>query len=155
MGYLFDRAFYEHTLISMSDAQDQPNPQDGTIKIAIPMAEGKFCEHFGGAKEFLIFEGNPSSGILMGNTLLPAPEHKPGSLPTWLAAQQVDMLVASAIGERALLMLADSGISTFLSNGAADPSEIAQACLRGSLPRANTENSRCHGAHHDGHDCHH
>lgn len=95
------------------------------------------------------------NGCLLESALLPAPEHKPGSLPTWLAAQSVDALVASAIGERALLMLSDAGIETFLSGGESDPSRLATAYLQGKLPRANKDNSRCNGAHHDHdeHDC--
>ncbi len=127
------------------------------MKIAIPMAEGKFSEHFGGAREFLVYEADRRTGAIGAGKLLPAPEHKPGSLPEWLAAQQMDAVIASAIGERALLMLADSGIATYLSTGEADPSELAAACLMGKLPRANKENSRCNGDHHDhdGHDCDH
>ncbi len=127
------------------------------MKIAIPMAGGKFSEHFGGAREFLLFEADRKTGLPGAGELFPAPEHKPGSLPEWLAAQKTDAVIASAIGERALLMLADAGIETYLSGGEADPSKLAAACLLGELPCASRENSRCNGAHHehDGHDCGH
>jgi len=138
-------------------AKDQPNGSAGTIKIAIPMAGGHFSGHFGGATEFLVFEAGCPAGPVGAGALHPAPEHKPGSLPDWLASQKMDAVIASAIGERALLMLADAGIETYLSGGGSDPSELAAACLRGQLSRANKENSRCDGAHHDhdGHDCGH
>jgi len=137
--------------------KDQPNQVEGTMKIAIPMAEGKFSEHFGGAREFLVYEADRKSGVRGAGELLTAPEHKPGSLPEWLAAQQMDAVIASAIGERALLMLSNAGIETYLTGGEADPAGLAAACLQGKLPRANKENSRCNGAHHehDGHDCDH
>jgi len=137
--------------------KDQPNPIQGTMKIAIPMAGGQFSEHFGGAREFLVFEADRQAGSVGAGALLPAPEHKPGSLPEWLAAQNMDAVIVSAIGERAVLMLADAGIETFLTSGESDPSELAAACLLGKLPRANKENSRCNGTHHDhdGHDCGH
>lgn len=128
------------------------------LKIAIPMADGRFSEHFGGARAFLVFHGNRRMGSLDGRELVGAPEHKPGSLPQWLEEHNVDVLVASAIGERALVMLASSGIEVFLANGGSDPSELAMSCLMGKLQRANRENSRCHGGHHgqdDGHGCHH
>jgi len=126
------------------------------MKIAVPMADGKFSEHFGGAREFLIFESACGAGSCGEGRLFPAPEHKPGSLPQWLAAQEVDAVIASAIGERALIMLADAGVETFLAGGESDPSALAAACLLGKMPRANTDNSRCNGEHHDhdGHDCH-
>lgn len=34
------------------------------MKIAIPMAGGKFSEHFGGAREFLVFEADRKGGVL-------------------------------------------------------------------------------------------
>lgn len=138
-------------------AKDQPNRREGTIKIAIPMAGGHFSAHFGGAREFLVFEADRPVGSVGAGVLLSAPEHKPGSLPEWLVIQKMDAVIASAIGERALLMLADAGIETYLSGGELDPSKLATACLLGKLTRANKENSRCNGTHHDhdGQDCDH
>jgi hypothetical protein len=55
-------------------------------------------------------------------------------------------------------MLADAAIEVFLAEDDAEPSALATACLSGKLERANTENSRCHGDHHehgDGHECDH
>ena len=127
------------------------------MKIAIPMASGKFSEHFGGARQFMIFDADSKSTSAGVGELHSAPEHKPGSLPEWIDAQNMDSVIASAIGERALRMLADAGIETYLSGGESDPSELAAACLLGKLARANQENSRCNGSHHedDGHDCGH
>lgn len=128
------------------------------LKIAIPMAAGKFSEHFGAAKAFLIFEGDRNTQQLCRKDVFGAPEHKPGSLPKWLEEQKVDALVSSAIGERALIMLADAGIEVFLAAGDSEPSALASACLEGRLARASMENSRCNGEHHDhgdGHECHH
>jgi predicted Fe-Mo cluster-binding NifX family protein len=128
----------------------------GKMKIAIPMAGGSFSEHFGGAKELLIFEGDRSTGRIDRRELLTAPEHQPGSLPRWLEQLNVDAVVASAIGERALVMLADAGIEVLLAADDLTPYGLAVACLLGKLPRASQENSRCGGHHdHDGHACHH
>jgi len=129
------------------------------MKIAIPMANGSFSEHFGGAKAFLVYHGNSMTWDLDRRELFGAPEHKPGSLPRWLEEQQVDALVSSAIGERALIMLADAGIMVFLADENQDPTALALSCLTGKLQRANGENSRCQGGHHDHdhddeHECH-
>jgi predicted Fe-Mo cluster-binding NifX family protein len=131
---------------------------NGTLKIAIPMANGVVSEHFGGAKAFLIFEGDRQTLRLGDPEVSAAPEHKPGSLPEWLEQQKVDAVVVSAIGERALILLADAGIEAFLADGDVQPSALASACLSGKLTRGNQENSRCNGHHdhdHDGHGCHH
>ena len=141
--------------IPMSD--NNRTIQDREIfKIAIPMANGVFSEHFGGAKAFLIFEGDRQTLRLGDPDVSAAPEHKPGSLPKWLEQQKVDAVVVSAIGERALILLADAGIEAFLADSDVQPSALATACLSGKLARANQENSRCGGHHdHDGHECHH
>lgn len=122
------------------------------MKIAVPMAGGGFCGHFGAARDFWIFDavgGEPGEGARR-----PAPEHKPGALPSWLAQQGVDAVVVTAIGERALYMLADAGIETFLAEGETDPVLLVRVCLRGRLRRATGENSGCDGSHHDhSHDC--
>lgn len=126
------------------------------IKIAIPMANGVFSEHFGGTKVFRVFEGDRQTGRLGSDEVSAAPEHKPGSLPKWLEQQKVDAVVVSAIGEQALILLTDAGIAAFLADGDMLPDALATACLLGKLARASHENSRC-GGHHDddGHKCHH
>jgi predicted Fe-Mo cluster-binding NifX family protein len=136
-----------------------PTILDNTfLKIAIPMTDGKFSEHFGATRAFLVFEGDRNTQQLCRKDVFGAPEHQPGSLPKWLEEQGVDALVSSAIGERALIMLAEAGIEVFLAEGDPKPSALATACLSGKLARVNMENSRCNGEHHDhgdGHECHH
>ncbi len=122
------------------------------MKIAIPLVNAKFSAHFGGAKEFVIFEADDNSGSVGTGTIFPAPAHKPGFLPEWIAAQGVDAVVAHAIGERALIMLANAGIEVFLTEMESEPVELATACLEGKLPRATKDNSHCRGDHHGGHD---
>jgi predicted Fe-Mo cluster-binding NifX family protein len=140
------------------EANTVAETKESLLRIAIPMADGAFCEHFGGAREFLILEGIPALGRVTARRRLAAPEHQPGALPRWLAAQEVEAVVVSAIGERALIMLADAGIETRLAAEGMGPSELAVACLLGELPRVNGENSRCQGGqhHHEhGHEHHH
>jgi predicted Fe-Mo cluster-binding NifX family protein len=140
----------------MSETNPNTKEDRHMIQIAIPVAEGVFSEHFGGARQFVIYEGDARTRRLRNCRLLNAPEHKPGSLPQWLEQQNVDVIVASAIGGRALIMLANAGIEVLLANGDNDPLKLASAVLAGELPRATSENSRCHGHHdHDGHECHH
>jgi predicted Fe-Mo cluster-binding NifX family protein len=125
--------------------------QAGTISIAIPLAHNRFAPHFGSAEEWMIFEGNPRDQSLGYARILPSPEHKPGALPAFLAAQLVDAVVASSIGERALLMLADAGIITYVADHSPEPVDLAKACLQGKLARANQGNSGCKGECHDHH----
>ncbi len=142
--------------------QDSNKPREVLLKIAIPMAEGVFSEHFGGAKEFMVFEINRETKSFGAGELFPAPEHKPGALPKWLATHKMNAVIVSSIGERALLMLAHAGIDAFLSEGDLTPSELVSSFLQEKLTQATKDNHRCHGGHHDhdhdhdhdGHNCH-
>lgn len=126
------------------------------MKIAIPLVGKNYSEHFGEAQQFMLFTTNPSSGLLNLPEVLPAPAHKPGVRPRWLAGQGVTAVVATAIGERALKLLANAGIDTYLVEMTASPSELASYCLQGMLPRLDPTNSHCHGGHNHGddHECH-
>ena len=124
------------------------------VRIAIPMNAGAFCEHFGAARQFHFYEGRRHHRQIVGAGRIDAPDHQPGTLPRWLAAQNVDLLVVSAIGERALIMLADAGIEACLADGPRAPDQLAHAALAGRLPRATMLNSRCQGHHEHADDCH-
>lgn len=125
--------------------------------LAVPMANNSFSAHFGGATHFALLECDLLANQVTSQQMLPAPKHEPGSLPRWLAAQHVDAVIASAMGDRALLMLSDAGIVAYLAIGPASPAELAMACLQGNLPRLNRENSQCQDGHdhHGPHECHH
>ena len=100
-----------------------------TIRIAVPCAEGGFCEHFGGAEEFMICEANRETDGIERSRSYPAPEHKPGALPLWLAERGINAVVASSISERAMKIFAAKGIDVFLSDETSDPSNLARKCL--------------------------
>ena len=123
------------------------------MRVAIPLRGDGFCEHFGGAEQFAFFEISKASGVVKEERF-EAPEHQPGALPRWLAAQEVDAVIASAIGERAILMLAEAGIPVFLADQGVPVSGLIQAYIEGKLPQVNTQNSRCQGHGHDGHKDH-
>jgi predicted Fe-Mo cluster-binding NifX family protein len=123
----------------------------GRVRIAVPLVDGpfaaQFAAHFGSAKAFALFVGDSASGSLQEEPCVKAPEHRPGVLPAWLASLKADRVVVSAIGERALILLADAGIEAFQGDETGEPRHLAQLCLAGKLPRARLENSRCHGDH--------
>ena len=139
----------------MNETKSTP-PSQNNLRVAIPMVGGKFSEHFGGAREFMIYEGNRENLRLDLHELRIAPPHKPGALPLWLAENHVDAVVASSIGERAMKILTTKDIGVFLTLGADDPVDLALQCLAGTLPPATPQNTRCNGHHdHHEHKCHH
>jgi predicted Fe-Mo cluster-binding NifX family protein len=130
-------------------------PED-RVRIAIPMLDGRFSEHFGGARQFLFVDANRRTRRVFCQTLLDTPEHKPGALPRWLAEQKADAVVAGAIGEPAVVMLANAGIAVHLAGeDQMEPLGLALTCIEGKMPIAIKESSRCKGPHHEhGHHCH-
>jgi predicted Fe-Mo cluster-binding NifX family protein len=141
------------TAAELLQQQIEGDPDDQQ-RIAIPLAQGQFSSHFGGAKEFVFFDANRKTGRIFRQTTHPAPEHQPGTLPLWLASQKVDAVIANAIGERALMTLASEGIATFFVEEPSTPEAMAKALLEGKLPPVSQENSRCQGHHEDGHSHH-
>ena len=133
------------------------------MKIAVPLDGENFCEHFGGATQFMLVDQEGSMIDTVRSEILPSPEHKPGALPRWLAAHKVTDVVAFSMGERALTLLTSAGIKTYLAELPATPSELALSCLRGTLSHLDRNNTHCHGHHHDDehhhhdhdHECHH
>lgn len=132
-------------------------PASPVFKLAVPMADGRYSPHFGGATQFWIYEGDRTSAELPGQ-FYPAPKHEPGALPRWLAAQGVQTVVIAQIGERALRLLADAGIEAVHAPVEDSPEALARAYLEGRLARVNRDDVCCqghhHGHHHHGHHHH-
>jgi predicted Fe-Mo cluster-binding NifX family protein len=102
-------------------------------KIAIPMAAGSYCPHFGGADAFMLFEANVEGGTIDETHVFPAPEHKPGALPRWLRQQGVDTVLTGRMGDRARQMLSSMGMKVVAGVVGPDPSTLVRAYLDGTL----------------------
>ena len=51
------------------------------MKIAIPMADGQLCMHFGHCEQFALVEVDDAAKTITGTTYLTPPAHEPGVLP--------------------------------------------------------------------------
>jgi hypothetical protein len=54
------------------------------VRIAIPLSEGRLCQHFGHCEEFLFVDAEPATKSIAARQVEKAPEHQPGLLPLWL-----------------------------------------------------------------------
>lgn len=79
------------------------------MKIAMPIVEGKLCNHFGHCQEFCFIEIDDKKQIKEKKSLTPPP-HEPGVLPRWLAENQVSIVLAGGMGVKAQQLLKESGI---------------------------------------------
>jgi predicted Fe-Mo cluster-binding NifX family protein len=133
------------------------NKTNETMKIAIPVENGRLNGHFGGSREFAIVEADTNAKSILRSETLPAPKHEPGAFPRWLHSLGVQVIIAGGIGQRALTLFAEQGINV-VAGPADEPVEaLIAAYLNGQLT-GKPEGCAHHGDGHDhdhGHDHQH
>ncbi len=119
---------------SRSDC-DEPNSKKeiSTMRIAIPIAQGQLCQHFGHCDEFAIVDVNSQEKSISGVFTETAPTHAPGVLPQWLGQQRVNVVIAGGMGSRAQALFAQNGIQVLIGATAGTPEEVVNAYLNGTL----------------------
>ena len=101
------------------------------MRIAIPCAEGRLAMHFGHAGQFALVD--VEDGKVLRVTYETPPAHAPGVLPTWLAEQKAEVIVAGGMGQRAQALFAQVGIKTVVGAPSLTPEEIAAQYVAGTL----------------------
>jgi predicted Fe-Mo cluster-binding NifX family protein len=103
------------------------------MKIAIPLVEEKLCAHFGHCEKFALIEVNQESASIIQRTDLVPPPHEPGVLPQWLHEQDVTLIIAGGMGQRAQELFAAKGIKVVVGAPFDDPEQIVNKYLSGKL----------------------
>jgi len=103
------------------------------MKVAIPMVEGRFSEHFGGAETFGLFEVDEAKGAIVSKTLAQAPPHERGAFPRWLREQGASVILAGGMGPRAVQMFEQFGIRVVAGVVGDNPEAVVKAFLSGTL----------------------
>lgn len=101
------------------------------MKIAIPLAAGKLCLHFGHCEQFVLIDVEKNA--VTGKTTVTPPPHEPGLLPCWLAEQGVTQIIAGGMGARAQQLFAERGIQVVTGAPADAPETLVKAFLSGTL----------------------
>jgi predicted Fe-Mo cluster-binding NifX family protein len=114
-------------------------------KIAVPMAAGAYCLHFGGADTFMLCDADVETHTIGEACVFTAPEHKPGALPRWLNQQGVTTVLAGRMGDRARQMLSRLGMKVVVGAVGPDPSSLIRSYLDGTLVRGD---GSCDGTGH-------
>jgi predicted Fe-Mo cluster-binding NifX family protein len=120
------------------------------LKIAIPVAGGLVCPHFGGADAFAVFTADPSSRTVGGREDFRPPAHERGVFPAWLHSLGVSTVLAEGMGGRAVAMLSSYGIEVVMGASGDDPAALVADYLKGDLV---TSGEACSGG--GLHDCGH
>jgi ATP-binding protein involved in chromosome partitioning len=109
------------------------------MQIAIPLAAGRLCMHFGHCEQFALVDVDEAAGKPRDVKLLTPPPHEPGLLPRWLHEQGANVVIAGGMGQRAQQLFAQSGIGVLVGAPVGTPEELVAAYLEGSLkPGQNT-----------------
>jgi len=101
------------------------------MKIAIPLANGKLTAHFGHCQEFALIEVEENR-IKKTETHVPPP-HEPGVLPRWLHDMQADVVIAGGMGQRALSLFDQQGITVITGAPTLEPETLVDNYLANTL----------------------
>lgn len=104
-----------------------------TQVVAVPVANGQLCEHFGHCENFALYEVDPPAKKVLGSQLLEPPPHEPGVLPRWLHEQGVNVILAGGMGRRAQDIFAAHEIQVVVGLSAQPPEAVVQGYLDGLL----------------------
>ena len=107
--------------------------KEETMRIAIPLAEGRLSAHFGHCERFALLEVDPSSKKIIRKDEIPAPDHQPGLLPKWLAERGATVIIAGGMGSRAQQLFAEQGIKVVVGAPAEAPEALVAAYCAGTL----------------------
>ena len=103
------------------------------MRIAMPLADGKLCAHFGHCEEFALIDVDTEGGSIVATDIAAAPAHQPGLLPRWLAEQGAGTIIAGGMGNRAQTLFSDQGISVIVGVAPEKPETLARQYLAGEL----------------------
>ena len=111
---------------------ENPDKENYNMKIAIPLADGRLCMHFGHCEQFALVETDEQNSIVSKKLLTPPP-HEPGVLPAWLHEQGATVIVAGGMGSRAQQLFAQNSITVVVGAPAETPEQLVAAYLSDKL----------------------
>ena len=103
------------------------------MKIAVPVHQGRFCGHFGGAEAFALYTVDEESRTISDRELGAPPEHGRGVFPMWLRQQGATVVLAGGMGPRAANIFAHHGVEVVLGVVGEDPERMVRNYLAGTL----------------------
>ncbi len=102
------------------------------MKIAIPIANGKLCMHFGHCETFAVIDTDNDGNIVNSQSLVPPP-HEPGVLPKWLGEIGANVIIAGGMGHRAQDLFTQAGVKVVTGAPALDPETLVKQYLSQNL----------------------
>jgi Mrp family chromosome partitioning ATPase/predicted Fe-Mo cluster-binding NifX family protein len=106
---------------------------NGSLRVALPVAEGKLCQHFGHCQQFAVYDIDTATKGVVASTNETPPTHEPGVFPKWIASLKVDLVLAGGMGAKAQSLLKDEGVQVLVGAPSVDPEEVLKSWLEGTL----------------------
>lgn len=117
-----------------NDIENQQHDTEGiSMRIAIPLADGKLSMHFGHCQHFALVDASQENLTIIGRRIVEAPPHEPGLLPVWLAEHGATVIIAGGMGQRAQGLFTEQGIKVVIGAPAETPEQLVSAYLAGTL----------------------
>ncbi|MBP2638422.1 MAG: minD 1 [Firmicutes bacterium] len=139
----------DNMLNQLNSNNQNKKGDDLTMKIAIPLAGGKLCAHFGHCEQFAMVTVN--DGKITAQEKLTPPPHAPGVIPNWVADKGCTDIIVGGMGEAAQAIFEQRGIKVLGGAPSDTPENLVELYLHGRLIDAGTT---CNHDH-EGHDCNH
>ncbi len=109
------------------------NGPNSVLAIAIPVAGGRLCMHFGHCEQFEVFDVDTADKKILRSRQIDPPPHQPGLLPRWLHEKGVNLVIAGGMGGRAQSIFAEHGIEVIVGAPAEPPESLIRSHLEGIL----------------------
>jgi len=122
-----------HKVVKRETQNTTDEGRKAVMKIAIPVAGGKLCMHFGHCEQFALLDVDEKAKKVMGQRMLTPPAHEPGVLPRWLHQEGANVIIAGGMGQRAQSLFAENGIKVVVGAPGDTPEQVATQYLAGTL----------------------
>ena len=106
---------------------------DSKMRLAIPLAQGKLCQHFGHCERFAVIEVDTDSQNIISRQDLTPPPHEPGVLPKWLGGVGVNVVIAGGMGQRAQQLFNQNRINVVVGAAVDTPENLVSAYVNKTL----------------------
>ena len=116
------------------------------MKIAVPMAQGELCPHFGHCEVFGVVD--VEDGKVVKEEFLTPPPHAPGVIPNWLAEQKVNVVLTGGMGPMAQNLMRQNGIEVVTGVSGGSLNSVIDAYLKNELVIGNNSCDHEHGSDH-------
>ena len=103
------------------------------MRIVIPLADGKLAMHFGHCASFALVDVDLAERKILKRDDIEAPPLQPGLLPPWLAERGANLIIAGGMGQRAVELFTQQGISVVVGAPAETPEKLALDYLSGAM----------------------